>query len=61
LNLQLNPFDNLFLWEGNGYATYTYLPDGSWHPEEPQVDIGESFFLNLSSPTNWTQTLEVNL
>lgn len=53
--LRLNRFDNLYLWDGTNYTVYTYLPDGTWHPREPRLEVAQGFFVNASRSTNWTE------
>lgn len=55
----LNNFDNLLQWKTNKYVTYTYA-FGAWDPSEPQIGVGESFFLNTGAATSWNRTFSVN-
>src|ERR1051325_5515935 len=57
---QLGTFDNLLVWTGSGYQIYTVLPGGAWDPSEPQINVGQSFFVNASAPTSWQRTFSVN-
>jgi hypothetical protein len=56
----LAPFDNLLKWNGASYDLFTVLPDGSWDPSTPAINVGQSVFLNVSAPTAWTRTFSVN-
>jgi hypothetical protein len=53
LKLRLGPFDNLYVWRDDRFQVLTYLPDGSWFPSEPNINVAEAFFVNLNQPTNW--------
>ena len=42
-----------------GYDIYSYL-FGSWSPNDPAVDVGESVFVNKVDSTPWTRSFNVN-
>jgi len=61
--------DNVFIYDNGSYNAYTYKAQGSGHPVvyvtnwfngvtagEPQIGVGEGFWLQPSSNTNWVQT-----
>jgi hypothetical protein len=50
--------DNLLKWTGSGYTTYT-LFFGAWDPSEPNIEVGESFFINANAATSWTRNFTV--
>jgi hypothetical protein len=56
--LQPSPFDNVFLWNGDQFEVYTYLPGGTWHPSEPSLSIGSGFFIHSSQPIIWAHEFE---
>ena len=58
LSLNLAPFDNLYQWRTNHFVVYTVLPGNQWYPSEPKITIGESFFVDSVSGTNWVQTYQ---
>jgi hypothetical protein len=58
LNLLLSPFDNLYLWRTNHFIVFTFLPNGKWFPNEPQLRVGEGFFVNTATGTNWVLSLQ---
>jgi hypothetical protein len=47
------------IWNGNGYDQYAraLFGAGTWSGN-PTIQIGQSFFLNPGSTTNWSQTLQ---
>jgi|SRR6266496_4909511 len=55
----LSLFDNIYRWNGTTYTIYTLGPAG-WDPSVPNLDVGESFFLNLQTAVNWTRDFNVN-
>ncbi len=55
LGLSLSPFDNVYRWEKGRFVVYTQLPGGGWYPTEPNIGLGEGFFINASQPTNWVE------
>ena len=62
---QLGFFDNVLVWTGSGYRTYTYLGGGNWDDgqggsTEPVINVGQSFFINAGASTSWNRTFSVN-
>jgi hypothetical protein len=57
LKLPVSPFDNVYLWKTNHFVVFTFLPNGKWNPQEPQVAVAEGFFVNKAAPTNWVTTV----
>jgi len=47
---------------GSGYSIYTFDDlELAWSPNEPSVNVGESFFLLKNGPSRtWTRTFSVN-
>ena len=60
LGLRLNAFDNLYLLEGGGLKVFTYLPDGTWRPSEPVVQLADAFLINAAQATNWVVELDMS-
>jgi len=54
--------DTIFRYAG-GYTTYTFDPDDLvWYPNEPSMNVGESFFLikgPVSTKTSWVRNFTV--
>jgi hypothetical protein len=59
LGLRLSAFDNVYLNTNNTLKVFTYLPNGSWKPFEPDLRVAESFVVNAVAPTNWVIHFEV--
>jgi hypothetical protein len=63
LGLIGQPSDNIYKFVSGGYQIYTFDDlDLVWTPSEPQINVGESFFLNKApggTPT-WTRVFSVN-
>jgi hypothetical protein len=53
LGLNLSPFDNIYVLADGVLEVFTYLPNGSWKPNEPTLRQGEAFVVNASQSTNW--------
>lgn len=60
LGLQLRPFDNVYRWKGNRFEVYTFLPSGSWMPSEPDINVGEAFFIRANQQIRWTRAFTIN-
>ena len=62
LNLTGEPGDTVFKFAG-GYSAFTFDPDDLvWYPNEPSVNVGESFFLLKSATatqTAWVRNFTV--
>ena len=63
LGLPPDDGDQLFKFvnPGPGYVTYTF--DGLdlvWTPSSPVINVGESFFINKTTPRTWTRIFSVN-
>jgi hypothetical protein len=69
LNYQPNSGDTILIYNGTGYNAYQYAPltrNGSpvWQLEgggqaEPQISVGQGFWLQPALTTNWTETLNI--
>jgi hypothetical protein len=70
INLPLQPFDNVLIWNGNGYNSFLYLGPNNGNPTgedwddangnavaSPTVNVGQAFFYQTLSGNNetWTQ------
>ena len=53
LGLRLSAFDNLYLWQTNRFEVFTFLPNGRWHPREPEVSRGTGFLIRASHAIEW--------
>jgi hypothetical protein len=53
--------DQVFRYDNasGGYTVYTVL-FGSWGPEEPTVNVGESIFVNKTADSSWDRSFSVN-
>lgn len=56
---QLPNFSQVLIWNGSSYNVHTLL-FGNWDPAEPQINVGQSFFVNTASAVDWTRTFSVN-
>jgi hypothetical protein len=52
--------DTVFLFNRTtqGYDSYIFL--GTWQPSEPNVTVGESFFVSKGAAGSWNRTFSVN-
>ena len=71
LNLPLQPFDDVLVWNGGGYDLYTYVGVGGNEPQSadtwddangnpvnsPSINVGQAFFYQTFSGSSetWTQ------
>jgi hypothetical protein len=55
------PADTLYKYiPGSGYVIYTFDEfDLSWGPSEPNIGVGESFFVFKQGATNWVRNFSV--
>jgi hypothetical protein len=56
--------DQVFLYNGAGYNSYTYAENKAktatnWAPSVPSVNVGQGFWLNSASGTPWTNNFTV--
>jgi hypothetical protein len=51
--------DTIFQFTGLGYVSSSFI-DGAWEPSEPDIKIGESFFVLKQASANWTRNFSVN-
>jgi hypothetical protein len=56
---QLASPSQILIWTGSSYNLHT-LVFGSWDPTEPQINVGQSFFVNSETAVQWTRTFSVN-
>lgn len=63
LTAAVQNFDQVLVWTNNpapgSFVVYT-LTFGAWDPADPQIEVGQSFFLNTAAAGNWTRTFTVN-
>jgi hypothetical protein len=50
--------DKVYLYNG-GYSTKTYNTGTTWVGGEPTPAVGQAFYLNAVSSTNWVQSLNI--
>ena len=50
--------DSVFIWNGTGFIQHKYTGT-TWTAGEPTFAVGQGFFLNAITSTNWTQILNV--
>lgn len=59
----LQNFDQVLAWTNSPapgrFVVYT-LTFGAWDPADPQIEVGQSFFLNTAVAGNWTRAFTVN-
>jgi hypothetical protein len=62
LGMPVSGGDIVYKWTGNLYQAYEYFgaPFNAWNPEEPTVNIGESFFLYKTASTTWTREFSIS-
>jgi len=60
LGLRLAPFDNVYRWRSNRFDVYTFLPNGTWMPSEPDIEVGEAFFIRANQELRWTRAFTIN-
>jgi hypothetical protein len=56
-NPQLN--DQVYLWNGTGYDIFSYTVNRTgtltnWNPSEPQINVGQGFWLSSGAGATWT-------
>jgi hypothetical protein len=51
--------DSVFRFTNNAYVGNTFF-FGSWSGGEPELDVGEAFFVKKSAPVNWVRTFSVS-
>lgn len=54
--------DQLFRWTGAGYSVATYEDPGGggeWSPSEPNVGVGEAFFIRKGAAATWVRNFTV--
>ena len=60
LGFPVGPHDLLYRFDrvSQNFVAYSYISGVTWSPEEPRLEVGESFMLQRASaaPTSWTQT-----
>jgi hypothetical protein len=58
--------DQVFTFNGSAFTTYTYFDGFGWlkqggsAPEDPQIGVGQGFFLRKAASVKWTRTFSVN-
>lgn len=56
--------DRVFKWAGGQYEFYDFVDIGLgepiWSPSEPEVAVGEAFFVSKSAATDWVRNFSVN-
>jgi len=62
LGLQGEPADVIYKYTASGYLIYTFDDiDLVWYPAEPNINVGEAFFLLKNGPAvSWTRNFTVN-
>jgi len=50
--------DSVLQWSGTQYAPANYDSDFGWDPE-PNLAVGEGFFVNANGPRTWTRSFTV--
>jgi len=59
--LEAGPGDRVWLSHyRDGLQEYEFLPDGEWSPEEPVLNLGQSFFILTGEPVHWIRSYFVN-
>jgi hypothetical protein len=51
--------DSVFRFTNNAYVGSSFL-FGNWSGGEPELDVGEAFFVKKSAPVNWVRTFSVS-
>lgn len=59
LGLPVSNGEAVFRFTGSGYNIFSKSILG-WNPEEPQIDVGEGFWINKIASVNWTRNFDVN-
>jgi hypothetical protein len=55
-----NDFDTAYRFVNNAYVQFTYDPDApGWTPSDPNIAVGEGFFLNTGTAKNWIRNFSV--
>ncbi|MBE0544083.1 MAG: hypothetical protein IH623_22300 [Verrucomicrobia bacterium] len=53
LSFTPNDGDFVYIWNGTSYDVYEYYYPGNWDPDEPEVEIGQSFRFISGATNNW--------
>lgn len=56
LLLSSNPADQVILWNGTEFVTYTLQSDQIWSPSEPQIPPGGACFIRANQSFVWQRT-----
>jgi hypothetical protein len=52
--------DKVYKYNGVSYAIYEFIGGLGWIPEEPSVNIGESFFVYKAVAANWDRNFSIS-
>jgi hypothetical protein len=52
--------DTVYQWTGTGYSSANIFDFGAWGAGDPNLEVGEGFWLIKNAAGNWTRNFSVN-